>query len=532
MQQRIPAFDNFPALIRKWGKDARCDYFNKAWFDFTGRQPDDELGDGWMDDIHPDDFDRLVERFHKAFDARQPFEIEYRLKNFDGEYRWVVEIGRPFSDNSGGFAGYLGSGYDIHERRQNEELLKVSQDYFKSFIESSQDCVAHISPDGFFLSINEIGCKSHGFREPSDAVNCSFSEAVIFNRESADSAIRSAAAGESVSIRYMSKDHHDKERWWDAKFTPVVDFGEQIRSILLVSRDITDQKRAEDALEQKNRELENAYAELKAAQSQILQQEKMASIGQLAAGVAHEINNPMGFIISNINTLKKYIDKIYEFIDSQHKALESCTADQGSAEVLKQLLEKRRQLKIDYISEDIRSLIAESLDGADRVKKIVQDLKGFSRLDEAEYKMADINAGLESTINIVWNELKYKATVTREFGDIPQIKCRPGQLNQVFMNLLINAAHALGEHGEIRIKTWQDGEKINVAISDTGCGMPEEVRKRIFEPFFTTKEVGKGTGLGLSIAYDIIKKHDGEIRVDSIVGKGTTFTISIPVMEG
>ncbi|HMK61126.1 MAG TPA: ATP-binding protein [Dissulfurispiraceae bacterium] len=532
MQQFMSAFDNFPALIRKWGENAKCDYFNKTWLDFTGRQLADELGDGWMDDIHPDDFERFIEQFNKAFNAKRNFEIEYRLKNFDQEYRWIVEMGRPFDDSSGVFTGYLGSAYDIHEKRQAEEILKVSQDYFKSFIESSQDCVAHISHDGSFLSINEAGCKLHGFKEPSDAVSQNFCETVITNREQADSAIKNAASGNSDSIRYMSRDYHGNEHWWDAKFTPVLDFGEQIRSILLVSRDITEQKRAEHALEQKNVELENAYVELKAAQSQILQQEKMASIGQLAAGVAHEINNPMGFIMSNLNTLNKYMDKIYSFMDSQHSALESCTSDQVRADVLTQLNEKKRHLKIDYVTDDIRNLIAESLDGADRVKKIVQDLKGFSRLDEAEYKMADINAGLESTINIVWNELKYKATVTKDFGELQQIKCRPGQLNQVFMNLLLNAAQAISDHGEIRIKTHQDNKIIIIAISDNGCGIPENIRKRIFEPFFTTKEVGKGTGLGLSIAYDIIKKHDGEIRVDSIAGKGTTFTISIPVMEG
>ncbi len=532
MQKTNALFDDFPALIRRFGPDAKCDYFNNTWLNFTGRRLEDELGDGWMDDIHPDDFDRYFETFQKAFDERQPFEMEYRLKNYNGEYRWIIDMGRPYYDSEGNFAGYLESCYDITERRQAEEMSSVSEDYFRSFIESSQDCIAHLSRDGFFLSMNEAGCKLHGFDEPSDIVNLSFSDMVVTNRELVVDAILRASGGESVSIRYMSLDRRGNNRWWDAKLTPVIDFDRAIRSILLVSRDITEQKRAEDALEQKNRELEKAYAELKAVQSQILQQEKMASIGQLAAGVAHEINNPMGFIISNINTLKKYVDKIYEFIDSQRGAVEACAVNHGHTEIIKEIDEKKRALKIDYISEDIRNLIAESLDGADRVKKIVQDLKSFSRLDEAEYKVADLNAGLESTINIVWNELKYKATLVKDFGEIPPTKCRPGQLNQVFMNLLMNAAHAIDQHGEIRVKTWQDSGRINIAISDTGSGIPEDIQKRIFEPFYTTKEVGKGTGLGLSIAYDIIKKHDGEIKVESKVGNGSTFTISIPVVEG
>jgi PAS domain S-box-containing protein len=285
-------------------------------------------------------------------------------------------------------------------------------------------------------------------------------------------------------------------------------------------------------LETQHLDLENTYNELKTAHSQILQQEKMASIGQLAAGVAHEINNPMGFIISNLNTLSKYVGKISEFMETQLEVIEEYAGISGIADNLKKIDEKKRSLKIDYITEDITNLIHESLEGADRVKKIVQDLKSFSRIDEAEYKISDINAGLESTINIVWNELKYKATLVKEYGDIPLTKCRPGQLNQVFMNFLVNAAQAIEKHGEIHVRTWQEDTRINIAISDTGCGIPEEIQRRIFEPFFTTKEVGKGTGLGLSIAYDIIKKHNGEITVDSTVGKGTTFTISIPVIVG
>ncbi|MGO9954363.1 MAG: sensor histidine kinase, partial [Dissulfurispiraceae bacterium] len=312
---------------------------------------------------------------------------------------------------------------------------------------------------------------------------------------------------------------------------PIYDGQGGLIAALETLQDITDQMRAEEALQQKNLALLDAYTELKNAQSQILHQEKMASIGQLAAGVAHEINNPMGFIMSNLNTLEKYIDKISEFVKIQSTVIKEL--GEGSQQVgnWDHIEEKKRSLKIDYIMEDITNLIKESHDGAERVKKIVQDLKSFSRIDEAEYKLADINSGLESTINIVWNELKYKATLSREYGDIPLTKCKPGQLNQVFLNLLVNASHAIDHNGEIKVQTWHEKGCIQIAITDTGSGIPEDIRSRIFEPFFTTKEVGKGTGLGLSIAYDIIKKHHGEIKVESTVGKGTTFTISIPVVE-
>jgi two-component system NtrC family sensor kinase len=178
-------------------------------------------------------------------------------------------------------------------------------------------------------------------------------------------------------------------------------------------------------------------------------------------------------------------------------------------------------------------LIHESSDGAQRVRQIVQDLKSFSRVDGGEFASADINEGLESTLSIAANELKYKTTVTREFGVLPRVWCNIGQLNQVFLNMLVNAAHAIVDHGEIRITTWEADGSVQIAICDTGGGIPPENVKRIFDPFFTTKEIGKGTGLGLAIAYDIIvNKHDGRIDVTSEAGVGTTFTIVLPLKRG
>lgn len=277
-------------------------------------------------------------------------------------------------------------------------------------------------------------------------------------------------------------------------------------------------------LEVQRQDLEKAYNELKTAQATILQQEKMASVGQLAAGVAHEINNPMGFIASNLGSLNKYQERLGEFIATQEAAL-------ANPEVLPRVAEARKKLKIDYLLQDSRDLIAESLDGAERVKKIVQNLKSFSRVDQAEEQAADINDCLETTLNIVWNELKYKATVRKEYGELPRLKCYPQQLNQVFMNILVNGAQAIDKQGEITIRTWAEPGAVKVAISDTGSGIPADKVQRIFEPFFTTKPVGSGTGLGLAICYDIVKKHGGEIVVDSVVGSGTTFTVVLPIKE-
>ncbi len=272
-------------------------------------------------------------------------------------------------------------------------------------------------------------------------------------------------------------------------------------------------------------ELEKAYAELKETQAQMIQQEKMASIGQIAAGIAHEINNPTGFVLSNLGTLGKYVERFVTFMRAESEVVSSL----GSPDENERLSALRKQLKIDHLIGDVPSLIAESLDGAGRIKKIVDDMKKFSRMDETECQVASLTDCIESSLNIVWNELKYKVTLKKEYAELPPIRCFPQQLSQVFMNLLVNASHAIDERGEITIRTWQDNAWACIAISDTGCGIPEEISSRIFEPFFTTKAAGKGTGLGLSISSDIIKKHGGDIAVESVIDAGTTFTIKLPI---
>ncbi|MBW4053876.1 MAG: PAS domain-containing protein [Proteobacteria bacterium] len=275
-----------------------------------------------------------------------------------------------------------------------------------------------------------------------------------------------------------------------------------------------------------NEKLQKAYAELQQGQTQIFQQEKMASIGQLAAGVAHEINNPMGFISSNLSTMGKYMEKISAFETAMIEAVQ----DKGDTETVATLGELRKKMKIDFILDDIKNLLDESRDGAERVRRIVQDLKSFSHVDEAECKPVSVNECLDATLNMLRNEIKYIADVEQEYNpDLPMLLCFPQQINQVFMNILVNAAHAIEGHGVIAIKTLLEADDIVVRISDTGKGVAPENLTRIFEPFFTTKEVGKGTGLGLSISYDIIKKHGGDIHVESEAGVGTTFIIRLPL---
>lgn len=291
--------------------------------------------------------------------------------------------------------------------------------------------------------------------------------------------------------------------------------------------------RAEAALARRLVEVTELKDRLEKLHLQLLQSEKMSAIGQLAAGVAHELNNPIGFVYSNLGTLAEYVENLLAIDAAQSRAEQRVSAAGGSA------FDEVRRLKAEhdhpYIVEDLPKLIRESKDGLERVRKIIIDLKDFSRVGESEWQWADLEQGLDSTINIVWNELKYKADVERQYRGLPPINCLPSQLNQVFMNLLLNAAQAIDGHGKIVIRTGSDADDFGVVVAvwveieDSGRGMSPEVQKRVFEPFFTTKQVGQGTGLGLSISFGIIERHHGRIDVRSQPGRGTTFHITLPI---
>ncbi len=282
-------------------------------------------------------------------------------------------------------------------------------------------------------------------------------------------------------------------------------------------------------LEEEKGRLKEAYDKLNQMQAQLLQSEKLASLGQLSAGVAHELNNPIGFVHSNLGTLAEYVRDVKSLLDKYASLEKRMPPDKPCRELAREIEEFKERIGVQSMLDDFDKIISESQEGAQRVKTIVQNLKDFAHRDKTRLELADINKGIESTLNIVWNELKYKATVTKKYGLIPQIECFPQQLNQVFMNLLVNAAQAIEEKGEITIKTYQAGKSVVVEISDTGAGIPEENLEHIFDPFFTTKEVGKGTGLGLSVVYGIIENHGGKIEVETQVGKGSTFRVILPV---
>jgi two-component system NtrC family sensor kinase len=279
------------------------------------------------------------------------------------------------------------------------------------------------------------------------------------------------------------------------------------------------------ALIRSNEALVELNGKLRLAQDQLMQSEKLASIGQLAAGVAHEINNPVGYVFSNFGTLERYLADLFRMLGAYEEA-EPLLANTPAAHRLAAL---RQEIELDYLKEDVPTLMAESCEGIKRVRKIVQDLKDFSHVDlHQQWDLCDLHVGIDSTLNIVNNEIKYKADVVKEYGVLPQVECLPSELNQVFMNLMVNAAHAIGDQrGTITLRTGDGGDHVWVEVTDNGSGIAPEHLNKIFDPFFTTKPVGKGTGLGLSLSYGIVKKHGGRIEVESEVGVGTTFRVIV-----
>jgi two-component system NtrC family sensor kinase len=279
-----------------------------------------------------------------------------------------------------------------------------------------------------------------------------------------------------------------------------------------------------------NGELTDVYVKIKTAQSQLLQSEKMASIGQLAAGVAHEINNPVGFIGSNLESLKGYV-AIYQKLFSSYKAYVDCSDDELRQKLADEIRHFADSEDIDFVHDDIKTLVQESIDGTSRVRDIVQGLQNFSHADSPNRDLTDINQCIRFTLKVVNNQIKYNCEVHEELQEIPLVLCNTGQLNQILLNLIVNASHAIEDKGLISITTYCDSDFVIIEISDSGKGIPAENIPKLFDPFFTTKPVGEGTGLGLAIVYAIITDHNGLIDVESTEGVGTKFIIKLPVNE-
>ncbi|WP_031432806.1 bacteriohemerythrin [Methylomarinum vadi] len=422
--------------------------------------------------------------------------------------------------------------------RESESRFKELADSLPAYIWISNEKGRRIYCSKQWRELSGLSCELLSKNWPS--IICSEDRQRVVNDYSSN-----ILRQQRLEREYRVHDHNGGVRWLLETVVPRVRKDKQFAGFMGCAIDITRQKTVEQGLEQavqeRTQELQESNKklakdkddlielnrQLKEAQGQLVQSEKMASIGQLAAGVAHEINNPLGYINSNLHTLQQYLVDL-EKVTALAKGMAAQLPENNDEVVAFNQFSKEKEL--DFLHEDLRDLVKESMEGATRARQIVQDLRNFSRVNSQKREMFDIEKGLDATLNIVYNELKYKARIHKDYSGLPLFECVGSQLNQVFMNLLVNAAHAIEDFGDITIRTGRkDDDWIWVEVEDTGKGIPEDIRGKIFDPFFTTKPVGEGTGLGLSLTYKIIQDHRGEIELDSKVGQGTRFRVYFPL---
>lgn len=409
-----------------------------------------------------------------------------------------------------------------HARVSAEEDLRKKEKRLVNLFNGSPDMIYTADADDRIIELNYAGVKLLGLQNAEQVIGLQVSS-FSANPEGRQFELeRVRESGHSADNEIILRHSSGEPIFCIESTTILKNEGGETIEIQGIVKDITQRIISERELWRSTLELVDANKKLQQTQALMVQHEKLASIGQLAAGVAHEINNPLGFLKSNQNMMEKYIMKIQKFYE-ESGALHIAALD-----------EIKNKYRLQNVFDNINVLTKESDDGFNRIIQIVTDLKSFSRVDQGTgFELVDINAGIESTLIVGWNEIKYVAEVIKEFGDIPPIRCRGNEINQVVLNILINAAQAIQsqkreEKGHITIKTRMNAGWVKIEIQDDGPGIPEEVQSKVFEPFFTTKEPGKGTGLGLSISYNIIvTKHSGKFSLTSTVGKGTTFLIEL-----
>jgi two-component system, NtrC family, sensor kinase len=553
--------ENNPVATFVIDKSHRITHWNASCAQLTGRDASEMLGreDSWRafypearpllaDLILDGNVEQERERLYGRHCQPSPhianaYEVEGYFPNFGREGRWLYFTAAPLVDAHGEVVGAIETLQDITRRRQAEDELRRHRNELENMIadRTAELLSTHHELEAFlenasvgiiatsnqqiqrgnkkFIEMFELGDVSpHGlptrrlFKSDEDFEALSQIAIPVLSR--GDSLLHEmevcTLAGNTLWVQIIAYVANPEEptagTWW-------------------LLQDRTEVRRVQRELELNYERIKQTNSRLEEAQNQLLQAEKMASIGQLAAGVAHEINNPIGFVSSNLGSLRGYVQPVFALL----ALLKKTPADALPVDVREELGRVDAAVDLSFVQEDLPQLLDESEEGLSRVKKIVQDLKDFSRVDHADWQDADLNAGLDSTLNVVMNEVKYKAEVRKDYAVLPPVHCIAAQLNQVFMNLIVNAAHAIKERGTITLTTRAEGDWARIEIADTGSGMSEEVKRRIFEPFFTTKPVGQGTGLGLSLSFSIVQKHGGRIEVDSEPGVGTRFTVWIPL---
>ena len=554
--------DGAPVASFVISSDHSVTHWNSACEQLTGYSRSDMLGstDAWrafypqrrplladliVDGSDPAALDALYKHQAKPTTLNAAaYEAEAFFPHLGPCGRWLYFTAAPLHGADGQVIGAIETLQDVSQRRAAEEALLRHRNALEQRVQersaalatSARDLEAFIdnapigvvyTAQGRVLRSNRKMGELFGLDAGSTAAGLPVANFYLSAEDYAElGRIAAPVLSQGLPLHHeMWMRHRSGRPIWMQLSAYVANYQDIAAGAWWMLQDRTEMRSAQEALRERFEQLQTTHRQLEDTQNQLLQSDKMASIGQLAAGVAHEINNPVGFVSANLNSLRQYVQSLLGLVD----AYAAASADPASPSAALQLAQQQASVELDYLKDDLPQLLDESADGLARVKKIVQDLKDFSRVDQADWQQADLNAGLQSTLNVVRHEVKYKAEVLLRLSALPPVLCLAGQLNQVFMNLIVNASHAIAERGVITLSSGSTGPWAWVQVDDSGSGMSDEVRRRIFEPFYTTKQVGKGTGLGLSLSFSIVQRHGGSIQVRSVPGTGSAFRVWVPI---
>ncbi len=545
--------ENANDVIYEHSLDGIFTYVSPKIHELFGATAPELVGQPTNQFVHPEDAPKIGGFIMQMIETgEQQSGLEFRILHADGNYRWVTCNTSPVKDAEGKLTAIQGILRDISDRKAAEEAQKIAQARLEYLISESPGviycCKASEKSPLTFITQNTpavLGYKPEEFLQnprlwiskihPEDVPGVLSTLHLLFERGQC-----------TYEYRFLHKDGN--YCWIHDRVKIIRDEDDNPLEILGYSLDITQRKiveadlqQSKEQLQQKAQHLEQTLKELQRTQAQLVQSEKMSSLGQLVAGVAHEINNPVSFIYSNIDPAEEYIKDLFHLIQLYQ---------QNYPQPIPAIKDEIKAIDLDFLQADLPKLLSSMKIGAERIKEIVLSLRNFSRMDEAEYKIVKIHEGIDSTLTILEHRLKAQPnrpgiSVIKEYGNLPEVECYAGQMNQVFMNILSNAIDALEERNTqrtideiqthpslIRINTEIENTSVVIRIADNGVGIPEQIKARLFDPFFTTKSVGKGTGMGLSISYQIIsQKHGGTLECVSSPGNGTEFIITIPLQQ-
>lgn len=547
-RQLLQAFlDNSPAVIYVKDKQGRYLLINRLFEELFKRTREEMLLKTDFDVFPYEAAEKFRANDEQVVRDRRSIEVEEILP--DGEIlRHYMSLKFPLFDSNGELYAVCGISTDITERKLADKALRESEARKGAILDSALDCIVTLDHEGRITEFNPAAEKTFGYRR-EDVLNKEFAE-VLFpqigdseeDRNRMEHSVESAQ-GSLLGNRIESIARHANgtEFPTEMAMTHIVVGGKPIFTVYL--RDITKRKAAEYALQkqaellreqanqlnERNMQLSKAYAELQEAEAQLIHSEKMAAIGQLIAGLAHEINNPAAFVLTNLAVISRDVQDILKY-QKACRELEEIVAP-IAPEKVRELAAFREECSLDEAAEEVDTLLQAARKGMDRIRDLVANLRSYSRIDiRGEYGVGDLNEGIEATLLMLKPIIKESVTIETDLDELPSVECNLGQVNQVFMNLLANAIQAVSDGGTVRVYSRREGQGVRIGICDTGPGIPKEIQSRIFDPFFTTKEVGKGTGLGLSIARRIIDSHNGELTYETSPA-GTEFRLWLPMRQ-